>query len=123
MTTARTRQSNKGRSLKFRELVQLVLAADGIKLERKAEVHDGMAGAGRERADLQGSRWAIMTRNEAAYRDISGGLDDAVAAALHDRKDRAACVWHRPGRDASESYVVMTLSSFARVLREEAART
>ncbi|TFC83718.1 hypothetical protein E3T23_01795 [Cryobacterium cheniae] len=113
--------NNKTRSLRFRELVTLILRADGLSVIRKPEfkrlseavLHELEAG------DIQGiPAWLINTRNE-MKRDLSGALDEARLDAVRDGKAQSAVVWYRPGRTTGEAYVVMTLDTFSGVLLRE----
>ncbi len=112
------------RSFRFRELVALILSEGGLATSPRP--HDGFRrlsdrvaqGETQPKGDVLGlSRWVIKTRTETT-RDLSGGLDEASReAAAHD-VPFYACVWRRPPRSGSQSYVVMDLDTFAKVVRE-----
>lgn len=116
-----TTTTNRNKSLRFRELVALVLQAEGLPAVKKIEpklLSEAIRDE-RERGGIQGiSGWLINSRNEVT-RDLSGGLDEAQKDAEHDGKAKCAVVWRRHGRPAGESYVVMPLTTFAAVLRDE----
>ncbi|WP_146067593.1 hypothetical protein [Cryobacterium sp. M25] len=113
--------NNKTRSLRFRELVTLILQADGLPVIRKPEFKR-LSEALRhelESGDVQGiPGWLINTRNE-MKRDLSGALDEAQLDAGRDNKLKSAVVWCRPGRGTGEAYVVMTLDTFSTALLQE----
>jgi hypothetical protein len=112
------------RSYRFRELVALILSEGGLVTSPRP--HEGFRRLSDRLAqdddqpasDVLGlTNWVIKTRTETT-RDLSGGLDEASReAAAHD-VPLYACVWQRPPRSGSESYVVMDLATFAKVVQE-----
>lgn len=113
------------RSLKFRELVGLVLRGEGLNVTHKpGPVPLSRSILDEEHSHIRGlPGWSVLVRHEAT-RDLSGALDAAMRAAASDSKDKAAVVWrrHESERTAGESYVVMSLQTFAAVLRDELER-
>jgi hypothetical protein len=110
------------RSYRFRELVALILSEGGLATSPRP--HEGFRRLSDRLAqdddqpasDVLGlTNWVIKTRTETT-RDLSGGLDEAsLEAAAHD-VPFSACVWQRPPRSGSESYVVMDLATFAKLV-------
>ena len=116
----------KGRALRFREMVLLslqVAGVSGITQKREFKKMSERLLAAEAHSDIQGlDQWAVLTRIEHT-RDTSGALDQAGEAARLDGKTKSAVIWYRSGREASEQYVIMPLSSFAEVLVAEQGRT
>lgn len=117
------------RSYRFRELVALILSEGGLGTSPRPNegfrrLSDRIAdGDAQPAGDVLGlSRWVIKTRTETT-RDLSGGLDEASREAARHDVPLHACVWQRPQRSGSESYVVMDLATFAKVVRETEVAT
>ena len=113
--------SNHKKSLQFRELVALLMQADGLPAVNKPPVKS-LSEAMRDEPPashiLGIPGWSILTRNE-VQRDLSTGMADAAKAASHDGASRYATVFRRhDAKPADESYVVTTLAVFNDVLRE-----
>jgi len=111
---------NYWRGTRWRELVHLVMRAEGVPVEMRAptkRVSDAFADD-RPATELTGvPGFAITTRHE-FKQDWSAALDSAVFAARSDAVPYAAAVQFRAGRETEESFVVMTLKDFCGILRE-----
>jgi hypothetical protein len=62
--------------------------------------------------------WAFCIAT-ATPRDLSGSLDRARDAARADGSTRYAAIFHRPGRDPEESYVLLDFTTFTEILKAE----
>lgn len=103
----------------FRRLIELMLKSEGLPVEarpaHRRTLADAMTG---EQSHIRGlSRWAVVT-NTQTQRDLSGQLDLARRYAEDDGKDFAAAIFHRPGRDTIESYVLVTFSDWVQLVKE-----
>lgn len=70
-----------------------------------------------DRRDIRGEgldNWHLRVRSEAS-RDLSGALDEAAEEAAESGRFPAV-IWHRQGRRAGESYVVMSLHTLGKLL-------
>ena len=119
-------RQNRTRAAKYRELVELLLTAEDVPVKVRptyAKLSDVFAAEEPPASDIDGlESWAVLVR--ADYRhDWSGALDAAQEAARLDGKPHAAVIQSRAGRRGSESYVSMTLTDFAAILRRDAEVT
>jgi hypothetical protein len=112
---------NKLRGLRFRQLVALVLQTQGhpnaaAKVDR-VRLSDALR-AEDPTGDIWGiPGWTILTKAQQS-RDLSTALDDAEHRRVVDETQHGAVAFHRPGRPPEETYVLMTLQTFATVAAE-----
>ena len=112
--------SNKGITYAFRNEVLLYLNGKGLDVNRPPElksigqfIDDPFYG------DVLGlDPWVLETHSRKTY-DMSGDLDAAAREARQAGTDLYATVIDRRGRSIEQSYVVMPLQVFTRVLRRE----
>lgn len=78
-------------------------------------------GAGRrlDVGDVDGvPGWTLELKNCRAI-DLAGWIDEAERERIHGRRRFGAVIAKRRNKGTSQSYVVMTLATFARLLAEE----
>lgn len=94
------------------------VVARSAPYKRPKSVSDAIAAATQRESvsDLLGiDGWAVVTRH-AHPMNVAGAVDAATVAARLDGAEYAAAVVARSGADPEQSYVVMTLDTWARVL-------
>lgn len=120
---------NKRRGILWREVVELVLKIEGLDVARRPEPHSTVPSSDQNTDQLQVSDitglkdWALLTKAE-HQRDLSGNLDLAHEAAKADHKRWAAVAFTRNDkRESFDSFVVMSLRTFAQVCKALEARS
>jgi hypothetical protein len=109
------------KSEQFRQLVILWMRVQGLTVTGKIKFPTAAAAADAiEVADgghIWGTPLSIIVKNEVRP-DFSEGLDAADLAARAVGKLGGAVIQRRSGRDVEESYCVMNLETFTRILKE-----
>lgn len=108
----------KARTIAFRDSVVLYLHEAGIADARRPELGSDLSGRERiahDRGEVHGLRWTVNVVRQKTL-DLSGSLDRVRDRAAHESSDLYALVAHRRSHPASDAYVVMPLSVFARVV-------
>lgn len=121
-THPKTVASNRGRSLEFRRLISATLRGEGITTAQPKPLTTTLAEAFDvefEQGDIRGlpGGWLLNVRFGQTYA-LASTLDEAEIDAQTDGKLRAAIVTRRLGRAPENSFVTMSLSTFALVLKD-----
>lgn len=112
--------SNKGTSYRFRNEVLVYLNGKGFDVNRPRELRSiGQFLDDPFYGDILGlDPWVLETHSRKTY-DMSGDLDAAAKEARRAGTDLYATVIDRRGRSVEQSYVVMPLQVFSRMLQRE----
>jgi hypothetical protein len=106
----------------YRQLVALTMRVNGLAVTGKLRFRTAAAAADAvEKSDPGSHLWglplSIICRSEAKP-DFSGALDQADLVAKAVNKLGGAVVSKRAGRDVEESYCVVTLDTFIKILKQ-----
>jgi hypothetical protein len=103
----------------FRRWVALTLKLAGLPNIGVRPAHRTTPGVYATDSAITGiPNWAFAVSTEAT-RDLSGTLDRARDAALADGSQRYAAIFHRPGREPEESYVLLDFQTLTHILKGE----
>jgi hypothetical protein len=110
------------RTFEFRQLVSLVFQVLDVPAQARPEEIPSPLSARlqepKEPSDILGiPGWLIKTRT-ATSKDLSGALDEAQEAAEQAGVEHHAVVWKRQGRAAQQSYVLLDLTTFGKILHD-----
>jgi len=104
---------------RFRELVVLGLRAEGVAAESRPPANrlSEIANPDRPQSHISGiDGWSFVTSNEVRL-DPGRALARAESAADLDENPHGAAVLRRAGKSVESQYVVLTLASFAALIR------
>lgn len=105
----------------FRRWMALTMKLAGLPGVDVRPPHRTAPGAYESDSAITGiPNWAFAV-SSAATRDLSGTLDRARDAAQADGSERYAAVFHRPGREPEESYVLLDFRTLTEILKSEVA--
>lgn len=103
----------------FRRWVALTLKLAGMSSVGVRPPHRTAPGAYETDSAITGiPNWAFSI-STVTPRDLSGSLDRARDAAHADGSTRYAAIFHRPGRDPEESYVLLDFQTLTEILKAE----
>jgi hypothetical protein len=114
--------SKRSMSESYRQLVALTMRVNGLAVTGKLRFRTAAAAADAvENSDPGGHLWklplSVVCRSEAKP-DFSGALDQANLVASAVGKIGGAVISSRAGRDVEESYCVVTLDTFIKILKQ-----
>ena len=122
-TNAKAIASNRSRSLEFRQLIAATLRGEGVttaqpKRLTMTPLADSFADEV-EQGDIQGlpRGWLLNVRFGEGYA-LPETMDEAEIDAKNDGKPRFAIAIRRNGRPPEDAFVVMSLATFAAVLKD-----
>jgi hypothetical protein len=115
--------SNRTKAERYRQLITLLLRSSGLEnVTGKIQFPDAeTANSALAQADLGGHIWglpvSVIVRDEARP-DWSEGLDKADAIAAASGTPGGVLIQRRSGHEAEESWTVMTLTTFTKLMKE-----
>lgn len=117
--------SNRSRSLEFRQLIAATLRGEGIRDAQPKPLSWSLADSFNdevEQGDIYGlpGSWLLNVRYGEGFA-LAETMDAAEADARTDGKERVAIAVRRNGRPPEDAFIVMSLATFAAVLRDAQA--